>query len=181
MRINGSQKRPRQVSACAEPTWSRMIHGSGRKRDPGHLGAPGLTSAEAAQRLAQFGLNSIPEKAEPRWLAFLAKFWSPIPWLLEARWSSRSGAAEKSRVQRSPGSSSSMRRLALRRKAAQVARWRRSKSGWLPPRSRCATANGPEFRRSIWCQATSCRWRSAPWCPQMLGLRPDLRWSTSRC
>lgn len=61
-----------------------MIHGSGRKRDPGHLGAPGLTSAEAAQRLAQFGLNSIPEKAEPRWLAFLAKFWSPIPWLLEA-------------------------------------------------------------------------------------------------
>lgn len=61
-----------------------MIHGSGRKRDPGHLGAPGLTSAEAAQRLAQFGLNSIPERAEPRWLAFLAKFWSPIPWLLEA-------------------------------------------------------------------------------------------------
>jgi H+-transporting ATPase len=44
----------------------------------------GLTSAEAAERLAKFGPNTVPEKATPRWLAFLAKFWSPIPWLLEA-------------------------------------------------------------------------------------------------
>jgi H+-transporting ATPase len=44
----------------------------------------GLTSVEAARRLAQFGRNAIPEKTAPLWLAFLAKFWSPIPWLLEA-------------------------------------------------------------------------------------------------
>ncbi|HLZ01156.1 MAG TPA: HAD-IC family P-type ATPase [Bradyrhizobium sp.] len=44
----------------------------------------GLTSAEAARRLSQFGTNSVTEKTPPRWLTFLAKFWSPIPWLLEA-------------------------------------------------------------------------------------------------
>lgn len=47
-------------------------------------GPVGLSSAEAAQRLARFGPNSIPQKTTPRSLAFLAKFWSPIPWLLEA-------------------------------------------------------------------------------------------------
>ncbi len=47
-------------------------------------GLSGLTTAEAARRLAQFGPNAVPEKKTPRWLAFLAKFWSPIPWLLEA-------------------------------------------------------------------------------------------------
>lgn len=46
--------------------------------------AVGLTSDEAARRLAQSGPNSVPEKATPRWSSFLAKFWSPIPWLLEA-------------------------------------------------------------------------------------------------
>ncbi len=48
------------------------------------LPIPGLTSTEAARRLAEFGPNAVPEKRTPRWLAFLAKFWSPIPWLLEA-------------------------------------------------------------------------------------------------
>lgn len=50
----------------------------------GASGPVGLTSTEVAQLLVQFGPNSIPEKTDPRWLAFLAKFWSPIPWLLEA-------------------------------------------------------------------------------------------------
>jgi H+-transporting ATPase len=43
----------------------------------------GLTSAEARGRLAQFGANAISEATSPRWHVFLAKFWSPIPWLLE--------------------------------------------------------------------------------------------------
>ena len=51
-------------------------------RDP--AGPLGLSSAEASQRLVEFGPNVIPQKPTPRWLAFLAKFWSPIPWLLEA-------------------------------------------------------------------------------------------------
>jgi H+-transporting ATPase len=43
----------------------------------------GLTKAEARQRLEKFGSNAITEKTSPRWRVFLAKFWSPIPWLLE--------------------------------------------------------------------------------------------------
>jgi H+-transporting ATPase len=44
----------------------------------------GLTSAEAHQRLGEFGPNAIAEKATPRWRVYLTKFWGPIPWLLEA-------------------------------------------------------------------------------------------------
>jgi H+-transporting ATPase len=44
----------------------------------------GLTSAEARQRLGEFGPNAVTEEAPPRWRIFLAKFWGPIPWMLEA-------------------------------------------------------------------------------------------------
>ena len=44
----------------------------------------GLTSAEAGRRLGEFGPNAVTEEAPPRWRVFLAKFWGPIPWMLEA-------------------------------------------------------------------------------------------------
>ena len=44
----------------------------------------GLTSAEADRRLRKFGPNSVADEPPPAWRAFLAKFWAPIPWLLEA-------------------------------------------------------------------------------------------------
>jgi len=44
----------------------------------------GLSGAEAHRRLAEFGPNAVSEAALPRWRAYLAKFWSPIAWLLEA-------------------------------------------------------------------------------------------------
>ncbi len=43
----------------------------------------GLTGAEARRRLGEFGPNAVSEKVVPRWLGFLAKFWGPVPWLLE--------------------------------------------------------------------------------------------------
>jgi H+-transporting ATPase len=43
----------------------------------------GLTSAEARQRLGEFGPNTVSEQAPPAWRVYLAKFWGPIPWLLE--------------------------------------------------------------------------------------------------
>ena len=46
-------------------------------------GPGGLTSAEARHKLAEFGPNAISEAAPPAWRGFLAKFWAPIPWLLE--------------------------------------------------------------------------------------------------
>jgi H+-transporting ATPase len=44
----------------------------------------GLSSAEAARLLAEFGPNTVSEASPSHWRAFLAKFWAPIPWMLEA-------------------------------------------------------------------------------------------------
>jgi hypothetical protein len=43
----------------------------------------GLMAGEARRRLAEFGPNAVSEKTPPRWHVF-AKFWGPMPWLLEA-------------------------------------------------------------------------------------------------
>jgi len=45
--------------------------------------AGGLTSAEAARRLATDGPNALPEVRPNRLMSLVGKFWAPIPWLLE--------------------------------------------------------------------------------------------------
>jgi H+-transporting ATPase len=48
-------------------------------------GAPvGLTSAEARNRLEKDGLNAMPDTSAHPLRNALAKFWAPVPWLLEA-------------------------------------------------------------------------------------------------
>jgi H+-transporting ATPase len=44
----------------------------------------GLTTAAAKQRLAQYGPNGIADEKRHRLRDFLRKFWSPVPWMLEA-------------------------------------------------------------------------------------------------
>lgn len=44
----------------------------------------GLTSEEALRRLRELGANAVPDEAQPQSLRFLAKLWSPVPWMLEA-------------------------------------------------------------------------------------------------
>ena len=44
----------------------------------------GLTSAEARRRRAEYGPNVVAAEAPARGRTFLAKFWSPVPWMLEA-------------------------------------------------------------------------------------------------
>jgi H+-transporting ATPase len=44
----------------------------------------GLTGDEARRRLNESGPNTVSEQVSPRWQKFLAKFWAPIPWMLEA-------------------------------------------------------------------------------------------------
>jgi H+-transporting ATPase len=44
----------------------------------------GLTQAEAAKRLAQYGPNELEEKKTNAFLKFLKYFWGPIPWMIEA-------------------------------------------------------------------------------------------------
>jgi H+-transporting ATPase len=43
----------------------------------------GLTQAEAAKRLTQYGPNEIEEKKTNPLLKFLTYFWGPIPWMIE--------------------------------------------------------------------------------------------------
>lgn len=43
----------------------------------------GLTEAEAAKRLTQYGPNEIAEETENPFLKFLGYFWGPIPWMIE--------------------------------------------------------------------------------------------------
>jgi H+-transporting ATPase len=45
---------------------------------------PGLTSEEARARLTKFGPNAMPDTAVRPWRMALAKFWAPVPWMLEA-------------------------------------------------------------------------------------------------
>ncbi len=44
----------------------------------------GLTTAEAQARLEQYGPNAIVEEKPHAVMAFVKRFWAPIPWLLEA-------------------------------------------------------------------------------------------------
>ncbi|MGC2580324.1 MAG: cation-transporting P-type ATPase, partial [Terrimicrobiaceae bacterium] len=46
--------------------------------------SPGLTAAEVAARLSQFGQNAVREERQHPVRQFLERFWAPIPWLLEA-------------------------------------------------------------------------------------------------
>lgn len=44
----------------------------------------GLSSDEARALFAKCGANEVPDTAMRPWRVALAKFWAPVPWLLEA-------------------------------------------------------------------------------------------------
>ena len=46
-------------------------------------GAAGLTSAEAARRLQQYGPNAAAEERAHSGRTLLGKLWAPVPWMLE--------------------------------------------------------------------------------------------------
>ncbi|HEX4999110.1 MAG TPA: plasma-membrane proton-efflux P-type ATPase [Terriglobia bacterium] len=48
-----------------------------------NVSADGLTQAEAARRLSQYGYNEIAEKRVHPLFKFLSHFWGPIPWMIE--------------------------------------------------------------------------------------------------
>ena len=47
-------------------------------------GAQGLTAAEAAKRLQDYGPNALEEKKVTLWHQLLPFFWGPIPWMIKA-------------------------------------------------------------------------------------------------
>src|SRR6266446_9380690 len=44
----------------------------------------GLDSAQLHARLSKYGPNALPEEKKSALAAFLAYFWGPIPWMIEA-------------------------------------------------------------------------------------------------
>jgi magnesium-transporting ATPase (P-type) len=48
------------------------------------VAAVGLSEKDVLRRRAEFGTNVVSEQESPRWRGFPAKFWSPVPWMLEA-------------------------------------------------------------------------------------------------
>jgi H+-transporting ATPase len=44
----------------------------------------GLSTAEARRRLEQYGPNAVRQPRRHPWRIFAAKFWAPVPWMLEA-------------------------------------------------------------------------------------------------
>src|SRR5437773_4321895 len=44
----------------------------------------GLTPADLQQRLSKYGPNALPEEKKSALSAFIAYFWGPIPWMIEA-------------------------------------------------------------------------------------------------
>ena len=64
-----------------------MLAGTGSSTVPPKVEAAtslGLTSNEARTRLAKYGPNEIPDISTRPWRVALAKFWAPVPWMLEA-------------------------------------------------------------------------------------------------
>ncbi len=49
-----------------------------------NIASNGLTSAEAHSRLQKDGPNAMPDVSAHPLRNALAKFWAPVPWLLEA-------------------------------------------------------------------------------------------------
>jgi H+-transporting ATPase len=44
----------------------------------------GLNPGQLQERLSKYGLNALPEEKKSALSAFLAYFWGPIPWMIEA-------------------------------------------------------------------------------------------------
>ncbi len=61
------------VAAMSADTLLQTLHGT----------ANGLTSSEAAQRLARGGPNSLPEQHVSLFMRQAHDFWGPIPWMIE--------------------------------------------------------------------------------------------------
>jgi H+-transporting ATPase len=61
---------------------STVLAGTGQACGEDNL-SRGLSSDEARARLAKYGANAMPDTALRPWRRALAKFWAPVPWMLE--------------------------------------------------------------------------------------------------
>src|SRR6266542_6477338 len=66
------------VGGSANPTVAEILIKLGT--DP----KTGLNPGQLQERLSKYGPNALPEEKKSALSAFLAYFWGPIPWMIEA-------------------------------------------------------------------------------------------------
>src|SRR6266480_6067129 len=66
------------IAGSASPTTAGIL--AKLETDP----KTGLNSGELQERLSKYGPNALPEEKKSALSAFLAYFWGPIPWMIEA-------------------------------------------------------------------------------------------------
>jgi len=66
------------LTGSASPTIAEMLAKLGT--DP----KTGLNPAQVQERLNKYGPNALPEEKKSAFSAFLAYFWGPIAWMIEA-------------------------------------------------------------------------------------------------
>ena len=80
--IESLSQKQADAGAGAESRQPEATNAESQTQPAGSAG--GLTQAEAARRLTQYGYNELPEKKRHPLLEFLSHFWGPIPWMIEA-------------------------------------------------------------------------------------------------
>ena len=133
--------------------------------------AKGLDSREAQQRLLKYGPNALEEKRKSELAVFLAFFWGPIPWMIEA-------AAIMALVVKDFGDFAIITALLVfnavlgfweEHRGLQRAGGAEGGLGPQGPRPARRTVARSRLRQP-WCPATSCGCGWATSCPPMLAL-----------
>ena len=139
----------------------------------------GLTSAEACRRLGEFGPNAVAEKGVPLWRGFLAKFWSPVPWMLEAAFILQLGLGEyvEATVIAALLFNATLGFIQESRAGAALAALKQR----LAPTALARRDGEWVSRHPNSCPAMRSGCSSAPWFPPMRPSFPDRCWSTNRC
>lgn len=89
---NGSSERPllflrriiRDANSWKRLRISRTLDGINVCPPTAANSPSGLTADEARRRLVEYGRNTVAEEKPHLIRALLGKFWSPVPWMLEA-------------------------------------------------------------------------------------------------
>jgi H+-transporting ATPase len=66
------------LAGSASPTIAKILANLGTNPKTA------LNPAELEERLTRYGTNALPEEKKSAFSAFLAYFWGPTPWMIEA-------------------------------------------------------------------------------------------------
>jgi H+-transporting ATPase len=67
-----------ELAGSASPTIAEILAKRGTDQKTG------LNTGQLQERLSKYGPNALPEEKKSALSAFVAYFWGPIPWMIEA-------------------------------------------------------------------------------------------------